>query len=47
MIMMSRPNTYRIIRRYPDERVVYINNVPDENSWNKTNNQKGEKLNDN
>ena len=43
---MSRPNTYQIIRRYPDERVVFVNNVLDDNSQ-KTNNQKGEKLNDN
>lgn len=28
---MSRPNTYQIIRRYPDEKIVYIDNVPDEN----------------
>ena len=43
---MSRPNTYQIIRRYPDEKIVYIDNVPDEKSWN-TNNQKGETKNDN
>ena len=44
---MSRPNTYQIIRRYPDEAVVYVNNVADEKSCNAHNNQKGEKLNDN
>ena len=44
---MTRVNVYRIIRRYPDERVVFVNNVPDEKSCNAHNNQKGEKLNDN
>lgn len=45
---MARSNTYRIIRRYPDEKIVCINNVLDDNPQNiSTNNQKGEKLNDN
>lgn len=44
---MTRVNAYRIIRRYPDEVVVYVNNVADEKSCNAHNNQKGEKINDN